>query len=415
MPENCATLSISFAVNDSKSGTHAKWLNSSPTWPTPFLLPNLRTLIHPHLIPEVSWEPLLRALSSRRIELQIDHLYQKPPTEMGTVIAKPHTSSACIQAAIQKSIQPFTPALKRHVDYLAISEWVTDVSDDVLERACHTGELTMDQCFLNHLCRFPAAEVTCGYFSTMKVQLFSAHTLALIVTTSDLNFELISERNAAELIRIIFGVLFRRVDRHQLQRSFDDLFNPIIESTHIAFTAYNKQKDVHSKTQRRRKLAEGDLERFASENSFRLLHSNSSAAVQLRLGPIGQAVATVSEFASREFDALMEIARGCPAAFVTGFKLGLLPPEPRDVVAQASSYWSPSPSTSRLLLTTPRLSKHYLRASAPSPSAAARQPCELLPNRQPRPLVYYASTYTGPPHIHNAISSATFLILFGAQ
>ncbi|KAF7354746.1 hypothetical protein MSAN_01388700 [Mycena sanguinolenta] len=285
--------------------------------------------------------------------------------------AKPPTSSACIQAAIQKSIQLSTPTLRHYLDTFAISQWVTDVSDDVLERVCHAGELALDQCFLDQLCRFPVAE-------TMKVQLFSAHTLALIVTNSDLNVELISERSAAEFIRIIFGVLFNRVDRHQLQRSFDDLFNPIITSTHMAFTAYNKQKDVDSKTQRRRKLADGDLERFASvRNSFRLLHSNgppATAQLRLGLGPIGQAVATVSEFASREVDAFMGIARGCPAAFVTGFKLGLFPPVPLNVVPRASSPRSPSPNTSHSVLATPRRpSKPYLRASAPSPPSPQRR------------------------------------------
>ncbi|KAF7361285.1 F-box domain-containing protein [Mycena sanguinolenta] len=49
---------------------------------TPSLLPNLRTLIiHPRVILDSSWDSVVRALSGRHIELQIDHLYKKPPEE----------------------------------------------------------------------------------------------------------------------------------------------------------------------------------------------------------------------------------------------------------------------------------------------------------------------------------------------
>ncbi|KAF7375165.1 hypothetical protein MSAN_00403100 [Mycena sanguinolenta] len=283
--------------------------------------------------------------------------------------------SACIQSAIQKAIQLSTPALKNHLDALKVGQWMEDISDDLLERTYHAGELALEQCFLKHMCQFPRAELPCGYFPTMKVQIFSARTLALIVSHSDLDIEVVSDRAGAELIRIIFGLLFHRVEVHRLQRSFDDLFHLIIQSTHAAFISHVAQKALGNKLHRRRRTrADGGSEHFkAARHLLKLIPPcpPASGATQA-IGPVIQArsVTTVKDLATREVDEFLDIAKKFPAAFITGFKAGLSSPDP--LKASRIRYFSPSSSLS-VLATPRRFSKPYLRASAPSPPSPERR------------------------------------------
>ncbi|KAF7375136.1 hypothetical protein MSAN_00400000 [Mycena sanguinolenta] len=273
--------------------------------------------------------------------------------------------SSVVQSAIKKIVDTFTPALQHHMDSLSLCEFVENASNELVEHVYHLGEVALHRCFLY---RSPPAERSCGSFKIIVQQVLSGTVLALLATKSDLEADGLSERSEAEIIRVLFGVLSLRLDERQLQRSFNELFDPILEAAQVAYVGYYKEKKTSSDAAHRRRI------RADVRSSFSHLRSNPPATAQLTLGPVRKAASDVSEFASREVRTFMEIARKLPAAFMAGFRSGLFPTDPVNVTAEAARNGSPSPRPRRSLLVTPPRPKSYLRASAPSPPSLERRP-----------------------------------------
>ncbi|KAJ6468444.1 hypothetical protein C8R45DRAFT_1218920 [Mycena sanguinolenta] len=299
-----------------------------------------------------------------------------------------------IQCAIKKTLDACAPALQHHLDSLTLCHVVKNASDESIEHMSQSGEVALHRCFLARFYRSPLTERPCGSFKvttlaflakwtadnlqTIALQVLSGTTLAVLVAKSDLEAEGISERAGPEVIRIIFGVLALRIDEQQLQRSFDDLFDPVLRAAQAAYIAYHEKKTNSAATTRPRNFIEGDLvrtERFTLvRTSFSHLQSNSPATAQqpqLTLGPALQALTRVKDFASREVEEFMGIAKGLPVAFITGFKSGLSPPDPLNANLGSRSCSRTSPK--RASQVTPHRPKPYSRASAPSPPSPERR------------------------------------------
>ncbi|KAF7375157.1 Ent-kaurene synthase [Mycena sanguinolenta] len=297
----------------------------------------------------------------------------------------------CFHASLADLRQAAKEVMGEAKDSLALSEFVKNASDESLEHACNLGEIALHQRFFAYFYRLPPSERPCGSFKvtfylfpgnwgphniqTIALQVLSGTTLSLIATKSGLYVEGMTERSGAEVIRIIFGVLSCRLPDRQVQSTFDDVFSPIVRSAQAAYITYHERKTSSDPTTCPQNLAEGDLartERFTIvRTSFSHLQSNPPPTVQLKLGPVLQAIVSVSYSASTEVEPIVETTRELPTA--SDSSPGLLPADPVNVTAEVARDGSRSPNPCRSpLVSPPRVLKPHLRASAPSPPSPLR-------------------------------------------
>ncbi|KAF8207186.1 hypothetical protein K438DRAFT_1755877 [Mycena galopus ATCC 62051] len=302
-------------------------------------------------------------------------------------------SSAWIKAAIRKTIESSMPSIRNMAGFVAIAQRAEEASDEFLDQMYHKGDLALQHCLYSRLYDSPRVELECGYFATLKNQLFSTATVALLVKQSDLELESISERAAVDILYIAFGLMSLHHTAQTVQRSFNSLFDALISSAEAAYTAYTEHKRRDDANRHRRRRAQVDLEAtsFVPVRDYLQL---AEEAAEPRRGPVLQALAAVSESACQEIEDFLGYARHFPAAFVTGFKSGLssssssvsaaaVPllaletPDINDLIKDfVKAPRTPSPAPIRTPSRSPRHvnPKPYLRAGAPSPPSRNHRP-----------------------------------------
>ncbi|KAF8198343.1 hypothetical protein K438DRAFT_2016398 [Mycena galopus ATCC 62051] len=105
-----------------------------------------------------------------------------------------------IQREIRKTIRASATSLRPIVNCFKIAKYALEASDESLELSCHAGELALHQCYFDRIARSPLAKRPCGYLKTMEADILSVSTLALLVTTTDLNTVPMPDRFAPQLL-----------------------------------------------------------------------------------------------------------------------------------------------------------------------------------------------------------------------
>ncbi|KAF8207179.1 hypothetical protein K438DRAFT_1755872 [Mycena galopus ATCC 62051] len=336
--------------------------------------------------------------------------------------SQPPTKSNCSSPHRKTAQRPIVNCFK-------IAKYALEASDESLELSCHAGELALHRCYFDRIARSPLAKRPCGYLKvrpspvvntewlanylqTMEADILSVSTLALLVTTSDLNTVPMPDRFAAQLLYLIFGIMSHHLPGHQVQCRFYTIFEAIIGAADSAYITQteNARKTVSHDSPNRRQQVSQKPERFSQvRNCLRVVRESEEELVESRLSRVRQTVSSICVSVSQEVDEFMVYARRFPQAFMTGFNSALSSADPQPPTLKVvKDLRTPSPGPLRTPSRSPRhvTPKPYLRANAPSPPSRIHR---IAPRRRSQPLSQeeYAYSYyavCSEPHLTQCTS-----------
>ncbi|KAJ7659950.1 hypothetical protein B0H17DRAFT_1337460 [Mycena rosella] len=162
-------------------------------------------------------------------------------------VAKSNSLTTLIHKAIRATISSSRPSFKHHLVEKGVGQWLSSASDEVVDHIYHAGELAIQMGFLNHMFQTVASERTCGHFGTLKAQLLSIETYALMMVHSDV--DIVGEASdavAADAFIILAGLIFRMLEFREFQRWFAAAFGPVIAAADSAYLKYHAAQPMES-------------------------------------------------------------------------------------------------------------------------------------------------------------------------
>ncbi|KAJ7494650.1 hypothetical protein B0H11DRAFT_2190413 [Mycena galericulata] len=280
----------------------------------------------------------------------------------------------CIQKAIRRSVGSSKFRLKQYVNTLGVGARLKTASNQVADRASY--------------------ERPAGHFRTLKTQILSVDTLALVMKYSDLDIGDASDRVLSDTLILLFGVIFRALVVSDVDEVFAHLLGATIDAADQAYLIHNGIVASHqipggSPQRKRVKFNDGGYkispEIVVPDPVTQLSSLRHEAAGS---GYIHKIIGCVSHFAKQEVQAFVDTAFpegliSLPAAFITGFKSGLSTPDPQfasKAVQVPAAPVQASTGQAHRIGSMPKRSKCYppTHSSARLPPAGSQN---LLPDR----------------------------------
>ncbi|KAJ7671357.1 hypothetical protein DFH06DRAFT_1177327 [Mycena polygramma] len=161
------------------------------------------------------------------------------PAESCSGPSKPKFDAA-IREAIEKAINSSHFPLKHQLLSLGLLSCIQAATPNALERYHASGELMLQTCFVSMMFMRPSTERPLGHLGTLKSQVLSHRTIALLMRRGGLEA---TERISVDGFFIFVGALFWQFNYQVVLLWFKSTFEAIIDASDVAYLGIARLAD----------------------------------------------------------------------------------------------------------------------------------------------------------------------------
>ncbi|KAJ6590975.1 hypothetical protein DFH09DRAFT_1073744 [Mycena vulgaris] len=143
-----------------------------------------------------------------------------------------------IQDAVRKASKFSIVSMKDSIERLGLSTLINSSTDEAIERFHLLGELTLQRCFVNHICQRAPRHRKAGYYSVMRFAILCQETQALIMSHSDMQTLGGSSAVLADALAILLGAMSEAVDFPAVSAWYERAFGPVTNAADEAYVSY---------------------------------------------------------------------------------------------------------------------------------------------------------------------------------